>query len=299
MLQNQAGGALARPFATHHNALDVDMYLRIATELHLKRLVVGGIERVFELGRIFRNEGVDTTHNPEFTTLESYEAFADYEDLMTLMEEVISAVALAAVGSTEILYGERTLDLTPPYRRASMLELLTEATGEPIGFDWSNERLRGLAEEKGIVSEPSWGQGKLLAELYEHLVEPNLWDPIFVIDHPKETSPLARIHRSDENLTERFELFAGGMELCNAFSELIDPIDQRERFEQQARAKAAGDDEAHPIDDDFLRALEYGMPPTGGIGIGVDRLVMLLTGQTTIREVLLFPHLRPENPNQP
>ena len=297
VLQNQAGGALARPFATHHNALDVDMYLRIATELHLKRLVVGGIERVFELGRIFRNEGVDTTHNPEFTTLESYEAFADYEDLMTLMEEVISAVALAAVGSTEILYGERTLDLTPPYRRASMLELLTEATGEPIGFDWSIERLRGLAEEKGIVSEPSWGQGKLLAELYEHLVEPNLWDPIFVIDHPKETSPLARVHRSDENLTERFELFAGGMELCNAFSELKDPIDQRERFEQQARAKAAGDDEAHPIDEDFIRALEYGMPPTGGIGIGVDRLVMPLTGQTTIREVLLFPHLRPENPS--
>ena len=295
VLQNQAGGALARPFVTHHNALDVDMYLRIATELHLKRLVVGGFERVFELGRIFRNEGVDTTHNPEFTTLESYEAFADYEDLMTLMEEVVSAVALSAIGSTEVAYGGRPLDLTPPYRRATMLELLTEAIGEPIGFDWPIERLRDLAATKGIAFEQSWGQGKVLAELYERLVEPNLWDPIFVIDHPKETSPLARIHRSDQNLTERFELFAGGMELCNAFSELIDPIDQRERFEQQARAKAAGDDEAHPIDEDFIRALEYGMPPTGGIGIGVDRLVMLLTGQTTIREVLLFPHLRPES----
>jgi lysyl-tRNA synthetase class 2 len=296
VLQSQAGGALARPFATHHNALDVDMYLRIATELHLKRLVVGGIERVFELGRIFRNEGVDTTHNPEFTTLEAYEAFADYGDIMELMEHVVGAVAEAATGSSLIEYNGRPIDLTPPYRRATLLDLLAEAIGQPVGFDWSLEQLRELAAGRGITPEEGWGKGKLIAELYEHLVEPDLWDPIFVIDHPKETSPLARIHRDDPNLTERFELFAGGMELCNAFSELIDPIDQRDRFEQQALARAAGDDEAHPIDEDFVRALEYGMPPTGGLGIGVDRLVMLLTDQTTIREVLLFPHLRPEQP---
>ncbi|MDF1595969.1 MAG: lysine--tRNA ligase [Acidimicrobiia bacterium] len=296
VLQAQAGGALARPFATHHNALDVDMYLRIATELHLKRLVVGGIERVFELGRIFRNEGVDTTHNPEFTTLEAYEAFADYGDIMELMEQVIGAVAEAATGSSLIEYDGKPIDLTPPYRRATLLDLLAEAIGQPVGFDWSLEQLRELAAGRGITPEGGWGKGKIIAELYEHLVEPGLWDPVFVIDHPKETSPLARIHRNDPNLTERFELFAGGMELCNAFSELIDPIDQRDRFEQQALAKAAGDDEAHPIDEDFVRALEYGMPPTGGLGIGVDRLVMLLTDQTTIREVLLFPHLRPEQP---
>jgi len=295
VLQTQAGGALARPFATHHNALDIDMYLRIATELHLKRLVVGGIERVFELGRIFRNEGVDTTHNPEFTTLEAYEAFADYGDIMELMEEVIGAVAEAATGSTRIEYAGKSLDLTPPFRRATMLDLLTDAVGKPVGFDMSLEELRELASASGIEVDEAWGKGKVIAELYEHLVEPHLWDPIFVIDHPKETSPLARVHRSDPNLTERFELFAGGMELCNAFSELIDPLDQRERFLEQAKAKAAGDDEAHPIDEDFIRALEYGMPPTGGLGIGVDRLVMLLTGQTTIREVLLFPHLKPEN----
>ena len=294
VLQNQAGGALARPFVTHHNALDVDMYLRIATELHLKRLVVGGIERVFELGRIFRNEGVDTTHNPEFTTLEAYEAFADYGDIMELMEQVVGAVAEAATGSMRVEYAGKSLDLTPPYRRATMLDLLSEVVGESVGFDWPLEQLRDLATSKGITPESAWGPGKIMAELYEHLVEPNLWQPVFVIDHPKETSPLARIHRTDPNLTERFELFAGGMELCNAFSELIDPIDQRERFEQQAEARASGDEEAHPIDEDFIRTLEYGMPPTGGLGIGVDRLVMLLTGQTTIREVLLFPHLKPE-----
>lgn len=296
VLQAEAGGALARPFITHHNALDVDMYLRIATELHLKRLVVGGLERVFELGRIFRNEGVDTTHNPEFTTLEAYEAFADYDDIMRLVEEVVAAVAMAATGSTLIEYEDREIDLSPPYRRATLLELLSEATGERLGFEWSLDDLRDLALRNGVTPETAWGKGKIITELYEHLVEPHLWDPVFVIDHPKETSPLARVHRRESELTERFELFAGGMELCNAFSELIDPLDQRERFEQQARAKAAGDDEAHPIDEDFIRALEYGMPPTGGLGIGVDRLVMLLTGQTTIREVLLFPHLRPESP---
>ncbi|MDH5371792.1 MAG: lysine--tRNA ligase [Acidimicrobiia bacterium] len=294
VLQTQAGGALARPFITHHNALDIDMYLRIATELHLKRLVVGGIERVFELGRIFRNEGVDSTHNPEFTMLEAYEAFADYGDIMELMEQVVAAVAEAATGSAQISYSGRTLDLSPPYRRATLLDLLSEAVGEPVGFSWSLDQLRDLARVKGITPDPAWGKGKIIAELYEGLVEPNLFEPVFVMDHPKETSPLARVHRSDPNLTERFELFAGGMELCNAFSELIDPIDQRERFEQQARAKAAGDGEAHPIDEDFIRALEYGMPPTGGLGIGVDRLVMLLTDQATIREVLLFPHLKPE-----
>ena len=294
VLQSLAGGALARPFVTHHNALDIDMYLRIATELHLKRLVVGGFERVFELSRVFRNEGIDATHNPEFTTLEAYQALADYHDIMDLMEEIIPAVANAATGGTVVEYQGRSVDLTPPYSRRPLLDLVSEAVGEPVGFDWTTDRLADLLRRHGAAPQPGWGPGKMIAELYENLVEPHLWEPVFVIDHPKETSPLARIHRQDPNLTERFELFAGNMELVNAFSELNDPVDQRLRFEQQARAKAQGDEEAHPIDADYLRALEYGLPPTGGLGIGVDRLVMLLTDQATIREVLLFPTMRPE-----
>ncbi|NOY54646.1 MAG: lysine--tRNA ligase [Actinobacteria bacterium] len=294
MLQSEAGGALARPFVTHHNALDIDMYLRIATELHLKRLVIGGMERVFELGRVFRNEGIDATHNPEFTTLEAYQAFADYHDVMDLMEGVLGAVAEAATGGAVIEYQGRTLDFTPPYRRVRLLDLVAEATGVEISFDRTREELADVCRQHGISVHPVWGKGKLIVELYERLVEPNLWEPTFVIDFPKETSPLAREHRDDPNLTERFELFAGGMELCNAFSELIDPVDQRARFEAQARAKAEGEEETHPVDEDFLRALEYGMPPTGGLGIGVDRLVMLLAGESTIREVVLFPTMRPE-----
>ncbi len=294
VLQNLAGGALARPFVTHHNTLDIDLYLRIATELHLKRLVIGGFERVFELSRVFRNEGIDATHNPEFTTLEAYQALSDYNDIMDLMEEIIPAVATTATGGTAFAYQGRMVDLAPPYRRVALLDLVSEAVGETVGFDWPADRMNDLLRTHGIEPQASWGAGKSITELFETLVEPHLWDPTFVIDYPKETSPLARVHRSDANLTERFELFAANMELANAFSELNDPIDQRLRFEQQARAKAGGDEDAHPIDEDYVKALEYGLPPTGGLGIGVDRLVMLLTDQTTIREVLLFPTMRPE-----
>lgn len=294
VLQSLAGGALARPFVTHHNALDLDMYLRIATELHLKRLVVGGFERVFELSRVFRNEGIDATHNPEFTTLEAYLALADYNDIMDLMEEIIPAVATAATGGTVFEYMGRSVDLAPPYPRRPLLDLVTEAVGEPVQFDQEPDEMADRLRRYGIEPQPGWGPGKMITELYEALVEPHLWDPVFVVDFPKETSPLARTHRRDPNLTERFELFAGNMELVNAFSELNDPVEQRLRFEQQARAKAAGDEEAHPIDEDYVKALEYGLPPTGGLGIGVDRLVMLFTDQATIREVILFPTMRPE-----
>src|SRR5680860_58385 len=294
MLQSEAGGAIARPFVTHHNALDIDMYLRVATELHLKRLVIGGMERVFELARVFRNEGIDASHNPEFTTLEAYQAFADYLELMDLLEAIIPAVAEAATGGAVVEYQGKAIDFTPPYRRVPLIDLVAEATGAEVSFDPPLEDLADLCLRHGISPHPVWGKGKLIVELFERLVEPNLWEPTFVTDHPKETSPLARAHREDPNLTERFELFAGGMELCNAFSELIDPVDQRERFEAQARAKAEGEEETHPMDEDFLRALEYGMPPTGGLGIGVDRLVMLLADEPTIREVVLFPTMRPE-----
>jgi lysyl-tRNA synthetase, class II len=294
VLLTEAGGALARPFVTHHHALDHRMYLRIATELHLKRLIVGGFDRVFEIGRIFRNEGIDATHNPEFTMLESYEALADYLDIMRLVEEVIPAVAEAAVGSSSIVYQGRELDLAGPYRRARMVDLVEEATGEPVDFDGPIEAVRELARRHGIEPDPRWGHGKIVEELFDALVQPGLWDPVFVMDHPVEISPLARRHRADPHLTERFELFIAGSEYANAFSELNDPIDQRERFLAQARARAAGDDEAHPVDEDYLRALEYGMPPTGGLGIGVDRLVMLLTDRHHIREVILFPTMRPE-----
>lgn len=295
ILQTQAGGALARPFVTHHHALDLEMYLRIATELHLKRLVVGGLERVFEIGRVFRNEGIDATHNPEFTMLESYEALADYLDIMTMVEQVFAAVAEVATGSAAITYQGKRIDLTPPYRRARHLELVAEAVGRPLSYHLPMEEVRALAREHGIEPEPSWGHGKIFDELFESLVADDLWDPTFVMDHPKEVSPLARAHRDDPYVTERFELFIAGSEYANAFSELNDPIDQRRRFEAQARAKAAGDEEAHPIDHDYIRALEYGLPPTGGLGIGVDRLVMLLTDRAHIRDVLLFPTLRPED----
>jgi lysyl-tRNA synthetase, class II len=293
VLLTQAGGALARPFETHHNALDIGMYLRIATELPLKMLIVGGLEKVFEIGRIFRNEGIDGTHNPEFTMLESYEAYADYHDILGLVEEVVSSVAVSATGSSVIEYQGRALDLTPPFRRARMVDLVAEAVGEPV---WpAPDDLADIAARNGVEVDAGWGPGKVIEAMFDELVEHTIWEPVFVMDHPVEISPLARRHRHDDLLTERFELFIAGAEYANAYSELNDPIDQRGRFTNQAAARAAGDSEAHVVDEAFLRALEYGMPPTGGLGIGVDRLVMLLTDQTHIRDVILFPTMRPED----
>ncbi len=288
------GGATARPFVTHHNALDMDLYLRIALELHLKRLVVGGMERVFEIGRVFRNEGLSPRHNPEFTMLELYQAYADYYDMMDLTEALVAHVAEEVTGSTKLIYGGRPLDLAPPWRRATMLALVAEQTGVEVGLEMPVGELRAHAGRLGVAVAPEWGKGKIVLEVYEKTTEPNLWGPVFVMDYPKEVSPLAREHRSSPGMVERFEPVVAGRELGNAFSELTDPVGQRENFEAQARARAAGDDEAMPIDEDYIRALEYGLPPTGGLGIGVDRLVMLLSGAEAIRDVIAFPTLRPE-----
>ena len=288
------GGALARPFVTHHNALDLDLYLRIAPELYLKRLVVGGFERVFEIGRTFRNEGIGHRWNPEFTMLELYQAYADYSDMMRLTEELVAHVATEVLGTTVITFEGRSLDLTPPWRRATMAELIEEQTGFRPDVRMPVEELREACDRHGIEHEPGWGQGKLMLELYEKTVETNLFDPVFVCDYPKEVSPLARDHRELPGMTERFELVVAGREIANAFSELVDPDEQRLRLEEQARAKAGGDDEAMAVDEDYLRALEHGLPPTGGLGVGIDRLVMLLTDQHNIRDVILFPTLRPE-----
>lgn len=296
VLLSQATGAIARPFLTHHESLDLQMKLRISLELYLKRLVVGGMERVFEIGRVFRNEGIDSTHNPEFTMLEAYQALADYHDMITLVEEVFVAVVKSVTGGTTITYRGKSIDFNPPLRRATMLELVSEAAGEPVSLDRPLEELRGLAQRHGTEVDDRWGPGRVIEAIYDEVVEGSIWEPTFVTDHPKEISPLARIHRSSPDLTERFELVIAGSEYVNAFSELIDPLDQRTRFEEQAAARAAGDLEAHPLDEDFLRALEYGMPPTGGLGIGVDRLVMLVTDTHHIRDVILFPTLRPERP---
>ncbi|MDQ3575098.1 MAG: lysine--tRNA ligase [Actinomycetota bacterium] len=288
------GGALARPFVTHHNALDLDLYLRIATELHLKRLVVGGFEKVFEIGRTFRNEGLSSRHNPEFTMLEAYQAYADYGDMMSLTETLVAHLATELCGTTRISYGGRALDLTPPWRRATLTELVEEHAGAHVDVDVPLEELRRIADGLSVRVEDGWGPGKLILEIYEKTTEPDLWGPVLVCDYPQEVSPLARPHRSRPGLVERFEAMAAGRELANAFSELIDPDHQRTRFEDQAWAKARGDEEAMAVDDDYLRALEYGLPPTGGLGVGVDRLVMLLADVHHIRDVLLFPTLRPE-----
>jgi lysyl-tRNA synthetase class 2 len=288
------GGAIARPFVTHHNALDLDLYLRIAPELYLKRLIVGGIERVFEIARVFRNEGLSPRHNPEFTMLELYQAYADYHDLMTLTEELVAHLARTLLGTTELIYGGRPLDLTPPWRRATMSELVAEHAGLHVDLETPVEELRATAEALDIPVSASWGAGKLLLEIYEKTTEAALWAPTFVMDYPKEVSPLSRDHRDKPGLVERFEGIVAGRELCNAFSELTDPDEQRRRFEAQAREKEAGDDEAMVVDEDYLRALDYGLPPTAGLGLGVDRLVMLLTGAEAIRDVVLFPTLRPE-----
>ncbi len=288
------GGALAQPFVTHHNALDIDLYLRIAPELYLKRLVVGGVERVFEIARSFRNEGLDATHQPEFTMLELYQAYGDYHDAMALTEELVAHLARETRGTTVISYGGRDVDLTPPWRRASLGDLVEEAIGVRVDVRQDLDEVRRVAAEHGVEPDPSWGPGKLLLELYEEHVERDLWDPTFVLDYPTEVSPLSRDHRELPGTVERFEAVVTGHELCNAFSELIDPVEQRARFEDQARQREAGDDEAMVVDEDYLRALEYGLPPTAGLGIGMDRLVMLLGDVATIRDVLAFPTLRPE-----
>jgi len=294
MMQPIAGGAAARPFVTHHNALDVDLYLRIAPELYLKRLVVGGYERVFELSRVFRNEGVSTRHNPEFTMLEFYQAHATYEDLMALTEEMLVGLAHEVAGGTTLQYGGEAIELARSWPRRTMAELVSEYASVPAERVLERELLAPLAASRGITVHPNATAGHLLAAVFEAVVEPHLVQPIFVTQFPIELSPLARRSDRDPRFVDRFELFVARHEIANAFSELNDPEDQRGRFEEQLRARAAGDAEAHAMDADYVRALEHGMPPTAGEGIGIDRLVMLLTGATSIREVILFPHLRPE-----
>ena len=288
------GGANAKPFVTHHNALDMDVYLRIAPELYLKRLVVGGFERVFEIGRVFRNEGIGYRWNPEFTMLELYQAYADYHDMMALTEDLVAHLAIELRGTTSLTYGGRSLDLAAPWRRATMTELIAEHAGVEVDLDTPIEDLRRICTEREIPIEPTWGPGKLILELYEKTTEADLWGPVFVCDYPKEVSPLARDHRSKPGYVERFEPIVAGREIGNAFSELTDPVEQRATLEDQVRQKAAGDEEAMAVDEDYLRALEFGLPPTGGLGIGIDRVVMLLADVPTIRDVILFPTLRPE-----
>jgi lysyl-tRNA synthetase, class II len=293
VLQPLYGGASARPFTTHHNALDMTLYLRIADELYLKRLIVGGLERVYEIGKDFRNEGIDRTHNPEFTMLEFYEAFADYTDMMTLVETLIERAAVEATGVTRVTFQGIELDLTPPFRRLPFLSALQEHGG--IDVDAMNDaELSAHAAQIGVEDAAIMTRPKLLDELFKELVEPHLVQPVFITDYPRELSPLAKPKRGEPRLVERFELMIAGREIANAFSELNDPFDQRERFEAQVRLRQAGDEEAQNLDEDYIRALEYGMPPTGGVGIGIDRLVMLLTDQASIRDVILFPTMRPE-----
>lgn len=298
-LDASAGGAAARPFTTHHRALDRDLHLRIALELPLKRLVVGGMERVFEIGRVFRNEGLDTRHNPEFTLLECYAAFADYGDMMALTETLVLEAARAATGGTVVEIDGAPADLTPPWPRARMIDLVAQATGVAVHPSMPVDDARALADRHNVPHLPAWGAGRLIGELCDALVEPTLREPTFVTDHPREISPLARAHRDDPELAERFELIVAGRELANAYSELNDPVDQRARFAAQAALAAAGEEGAESIDEDYVRALEYGLPPTGGLGVGVDRLVMLLAGVDSIREVILFPTMRPQEGASP
>jgi lysyl-tRNA synthetase class 2 len=293
VLQPVAGGAMARPFTTFHQALGIELKLRISLELYLKRLLVGGMERVYEIGRNFRNEGIGPTYNPEFTMLEAYQAYGDYHSMMRLAEELLVECARAVRGSLRFPVRGRDLDLTPPWRRITVLGSVSEAVGEEITLERSD--LASLAERQGVRVDPAWGPGKLVQEMFEKLVEETLFDPTFVCDFPREVSPLARVYRENPGLTEHFDLVVAGIELATAFSELTDPDEQRARFEAQAQAKAEGEEEeAHPLDEAFIRSLEQGMPPAGGIGIGLDRLLMTLLDVPSIRDVILFPQMRPE-----
>lgn len=287
-----AGGAAARPFITHHNALDMQLYMRIAIELHLKRLIVGGLEKVYEIGRVYRNEGISTRHNPEFTMLELYQAYADFEDIMKLTENVVAHIAEDVLGTTKIKYQGHDVDLTPAWRRVHMVDLIKEHVGVDFWKEMSDDEARALAKEHGVSVEPHHTFGHVVNEFFEQKIEELLIQPTFVYGHPVAISPLAKKNEKDPRFTDRFELFIVAREHANAFTELNDPIDQRQRFEAQLLEKAAGNDEAHEMDDDFIEALEYGMPPTGGLGIGIDRLVMLLTDSPSIRDVLLFPLMR-------
>ena len=293
VLQPIPGGAAARPFITHHNALDIPLYLRIANELYLKRLIVGGFEGVYEFSRNFRNEGMDRTHNPEFTAMEIYVSYKDYDWMMSFTEQMLEHICLSVLGTTKVKVGEREIDFKAPYRRVTMLDAIHEHTGIDVS-GMNEEELRATCKSLGIEVDDTMGKGKLIDELFGEKCEGSYIQPTFITDYPKEMSPLTKEHRTNPLLTERFELMVNGKEIANAYSELNDPIDQRERFEDQLRLSEKGDDEAMFIDHDFLRALEYGMPPTSGMGIGMDRLVMLLTGQGSIQEVLLFPQMRPE-----
>ena len=292
VLQPSAGGALANPFITHHQALDQDFYLRIATELHLKRLIIGGFDKVYELGRIFRNEGISTKHNPEFTMLESYEAYADYNDVMKMVEEMVSKVARQVLDATKVKFGNEPIDLKPPWQRLSLRQAITEYSGIDFVKYPAADGLREKMRSMNIEADPEKNWAKLVDELLSTSVVPKLIQPTFVLDYPVSMSPLAKTKLGEERVAERFQAFAGGMEIANAYTELNDPIEQRQRFEEQLKERQGEDKERWTIDEDFLLALEYGMPPTGGLGVGIDRLVMLLTNQQSIREVILFPQLR-------
>ncbi len=293
-LHVEAGGAHARPFVTHHQALDMELYLRIALELHLKRLIVGGMERVFEIGRNFRNEGISTRHNPEFTMIELYQAFGDWTDVMAISEVLITQAARDALGTTTVTIRDSEVDLAEPWPRHDMSEMVSTAVGTTVHPSMDLAEARRLADTHGASYEPSWGAGRIIEALFEELCEPTIVRPTFITGHPVEISPLARVSRDDPHITERFEILCDGRELGNGYSELNDPVEQRLRFEDEQAAKEAGDDERGTVDEDYLRALEYGMPPTGGLGIGIDRVAMLLAGVDSIREVVLFPTLRPE-----
>src|SRR5688572_23009037 len=300
VMQPIAGGAMARPFRTHHNTLDMDLFLRIAPELYLKRLVVGGVERVYEIARNFRNEGISTRHNPEFTMLEFYQAYSDYQDLMTLTEELIAFVANSAIDKDEVQYEGETISLRAPFARVSLRQAAASAAANKLGQSVSesdlrdHEKVSDIAARLGVSVDPKFGPGKITTTLFETLVEESLVQPTFVYDFPTEVSPLSKQRPGDPETVERFELYIGKMEIANAFSELNDPVEQRKRFEQQLEERAKGDQEAHAMDEDYVRALEYGLPPTAGEGVGVDRLVMLLTDSRSIRDVILFPHMRPK-----